>query len=110
MTLAAEYGISAWPLLLAAFGETVSYQQPSLPGVNCTVLIRRGGLTLTGLNRNSQPEYAVEIFVSRQDVSSVNVGADTVALLQRVSDSSAKTYTVSKILGQEAGVWHLGLT
>lgn len=54
-------------------------------------------------------EYTLSVFFSRADVSNVNIGGDKITLNTRSSSPAATTYTVSTIIDDDAGFWHVGV-
>lgn len=90
-------------------GETVNYTPKGGDGVPITALIERGVLEAQGPDE-ARIAYQVVIHVARADVPTLTVGADTVALKKRLTDSADSTLTVVELLDQAGGYWTLGLS
>jgi hypothetical protein len=54
-------------------------------------------------------EYAHKIEIAMADVPTINLGGDQVSFPNRVGDAEGQTFSVLVVLGQDGGMWLLGV-
>jgi hypothetical protein len=97
------------PRIVELLGESVTYTPSGSAAQTVNAVVTRDGLQARAEDNSARLEYPVEILISRDDIATVNVHGDTVALKRRVSDSSNSTMRVAALLASEGALWRLGL-
>lgn len=95
--------------LLAEFGETVTYTPSGGSATSITAIVRREALQSFPEDRSSRVEYGLNVWVSSDDVPTVVVQGDTVAIEKRRGSGETDTFKVKAILSQTGGMWKLSL-
>jgi hypothetical protein len=98
----------------AMFGESITYTPTGGAATAVTGFVYRRRLRSRpqrndGAAGSSVVEYAIEVAISKADIDTVTLAADTVALCANIGDSATKTYRVAAVIAQDPAVWHLGL-
>lgn len=98
----------------AMFGESMTYTPTGGAATAVIGFIYRRRLRSRqqrndGAAGSSVIEYAIEIAISKADIATVTVNADTVQVYQNIGDAAKKTYRVAAVISQDPAVWHLGL-
>ena len=91
------------------FAEVISYIPKGAAAKIINALIDRKRLNPAGEVTGHLLLNQIEIFIANDAINgviSVNKGADTVVLKERVGGSDA-TYLVNDIINQDPGMWHL---
>jgi hypothetical protein len=103
-------------LLDSGLEESVVYTMynSTLPvAVTCKAHVFRGTENYINLKNPKNVEVArkfnIEIYLSRTDVTSVKISADTVQCKRLPTDSTNSTFRVAGIIRMDAGAWRLGL-
>lgn len=95
--------------VLPMHGETVTYTPSGGSATAITAIVERDPVDTVPTDRGNQPRRARRIRVSKSDVATVTIGADTVLVKTMADDASYTTYSVGAILEDHAGAWLLDL-
>lgn len=90
-------------------GESVTYNQSESSPLAITAVVLRAALQTRGTDGGRRLEYEHELLVNQADVPTITVNGDTVSFAKRPDAADSITKTVSRIINQDGGVWHLGL-
>lgn len=97
------------PAFFAGLSESVTYTPHGGTAVTRDAIVERSPVRVDQHGGRQAAQGVVEVWIANHatlGVSSVKERFDKVALPEKVGGSS-KTYTVQKILDQDAGFWHL---
>lgn len=100
----------AAPTMMAFEGEDVTYTPKNGTPVTIKAVINRQPLGTRGADGGRILTYDFEATVQRSDVTSLNIGGDTLAFKKRLQDAAAVTMFIKKIISQEAGMVRVGLS
>ena len=104
--------------LSSGFEETVKFIRGSdstnSDGTAISAIVYRDSESMVPINNgggnfNTARHYDIQVYVSRTDVPSVKPNYDKFKLLERPGDSTAKTFTIGKIIRMDEGAFRLGL-
>jgi hypothetical protein len=103
--MAAMFSVRPW---LHTFGEWITYTPSGQQGRSVRAVVRRRPMEPRG-PLSQKLEYAMELYISREDVPRVEVHADSVSLRRLPGDTAETVYQVVRKLGSDGGMWYLGL-
>ena len=96
------------PMFEAYHGEEIELEPKGQSARTVTAMVVRKPIESTGglQNRDTQ----IEVFIRRADYSGITLNGDVVRLKKRIEDQTDTEFTVTKLLDQSAGFWHLGVS
>lgn len=95
----------------SARGELVTITPKGGDPVAVRAVVLRDPLDSRATDGHRRLEYSIEVQVAKADypADQPTIGADTIAVAVRAGDTVKTTRVVSVLLGQDGGVWSLGL-
>lgn len=94
------------------FAETIAYTPKGGAAKSIKAIVERKRISPASEDTGRTLIDQVEIFIANDatyGVTSINKGGDTVSLPERIGGSNI-TWSVTDILSQDPGIWHLLIT
>ena len=93
---------------LGALPETYTFRDGTTKEIY--VLTTYNAIAPYGSGQSFSPTVDIQFCANNTDgVAQPIIGAETITIKGRQSDSSTKTYTLGGLVGQDSGLWHFSI-